>query len=146
MTLGSQHFLKGDYVKAREALERALGYREDPATRLLLAKALYGLGLYRESLAHAVPLYGRVPDREAAKVIALGHAGLKEWEAALVYLDKLMAEATEIPVLNLAAECHLALGRPEKALPLLERSLALVPGQPAVKALEEQARKRIEQR
>lgn len=146
VTLGSQHFLKGDYVKAREALERALGYREDPSARLLLAKALYGLGLYRESLAHAVPLYGRSPDREAAKVIALDHAGLKEWEAALVYLDKLMAEATEIPVLNLAAECHLALGRPEKALPLLERSLALVPGQPAVKALEEQARKRIEQR
>ncbi|MCK7489480.1 MAG: hypothetical protein MZU79_04015 [Anaerotruncus sp.] len=30
-----------------------------------------------------------------------------------------MAEATEVPVLNLAAECHLALGHPERALPLL---------------------------
>jgi GWxTD domain-containing protein len=144
--LGSQHFLKGDYAKARDDLERALEFREDASARLLLAKALYGMGLFRESLAHAVPLYERVPDRESAKVIALDHAGLKDWDAALVYLEKLMAEATEIPVLNLAAECHLALDRPERALPLLQKSLALVPDQPAVRALEEQARKRIELR
>ena len=57
-----------------------------------------------------------------------------------------MAEATEIPVLNLAAECHMALGHPERALPLLQRSLALAPDQPAVRALEEEAKKRIGQR
>ena len=144
--LGSQHFLKGDYGKAREVLEGAVALRDDPDARLLLAKALYGLGSYRESLDLAVPLYGRVPDRETAKVIALDHAALKEYEAALAYLDKLMSEAVEIPVLNLAAECLLALGRPDEARPLIEKSLALLPGQPAVKAMEEQARKRIDQR
>jgi GWxTD domain-containing protein len=140
--LGAQHFLAGDHGRAREALERSLRTRDDPDTRLMLAKSLFGLGLLSESLAQAVPLYERVPDRETAKVIALAYAGLKEWESALEYLEKIMAEATEVPVLNLAAECHLALGRPEKALPLLQRSLALAPDQPAVKELEEKARKR----
>ena len=144
--LGSQYFLTGDYGRARDALEKALQDKDDPAVRQLLAKTLYGLGLFRESLAQAVPLYERSPDREAAKVIALDYAGLKDWNSALVYLDKLMAEATEIPVLNLAAECQLALGHPDKALPLLQKSLSLMPDQPAVRTMEEQARKRINQR
>lgn len=142
--IGSQHFLKGDYGRARGVFEEILKGRDDPDTRLLLAKSLYGLGLYRESLIHATAVYERAPDREAAKVVALSHAGLKEWEAALSFLEKLLAEATEVPVLNLAAECHLALGRPDRALPLIERSLALVPDQPAARALLEQARKRID--
>jgi tetratricopeptide (TPR) repeat protein len=79
-------------------------------------------------------------------VAALAHAGLKDWNAALTYLDKLLAEATEVPVLNLAAECHLALGHPEKALPLIQKSLALAPDQPAVRAMEEQAKKRFDPR
>jgi tetratricopeptide (TPR) repeat protein len=144
--LGSQYFLTGDYGRARDALEKALHDKDDPAVRLLLAKTLYGLGLFQESLAQAVPLYELAPDREAAKVIALDYAGLKDWNSALVYLDKLMAEATEIPVLNLAAECQLALGHPDQALPLLRKSLALMPDQPAVRTMEEQARKRISQR
>jgi len=144
--LGSQYFLAGDYGRARGALEDALQAKDDPDTRLLLARSLFGLGLLRESLEQAVPLYERFPGRETAKVIALGHAGLKEWERALVYLEKIMAEATEVPVLNLAAECHLALGRPERALPLLQRSLALLPDQPAVKELEERTKKRIDTR
>lgn len=144
--LGSQFFLTGEYGRARDALEKTLKDRDDPAARLLLAKTLYGLGLFKESLAHAVPLYERAPDREAAKVIALDYAGLKDWNSALSHLEKLMAEATEVPVLNLAAECHLALDRPEKALPLLQKSLSLVPDQPAVKALEEKTRKRAGQK
>jgi hypothetical protein len=54
-----------------------------------------------------------------------------------------MAEATEIGVLNLAAECYLNLDRPEKALPLLRKSLSLLPGQPQVRDLEEKTRKRL---
>jgi GWxTD domain-containing protein len=144
--LGSQFFLTGEYGRARDALEKMLKARDDPAARLLLAKTLYGLGLFKESLAHAVYLYERAPDRETAKVIALDYAGLKDWNSALSYLEKLMAEATEVPILNLAAECHLALDRPEKALSLLQKSLSLVPDQPAVKALEEKTRKRAGQK
>lgn len=144
--LASQYFLIGDYERARDALEKTLKNKDDPAVRLLLAKTLYGLRLFKESLGHALPLYERAPDREAAKVIALDYAALKDWNSALTYLDKLMAEATEVPVLNLAAECLLALDRPEKALPLLQKSLSLVPDQPAVKALEEKTRKRAAQK
>jgi tetratricopeptide (TPR) repeat protein len=146
MVLGSQHFLKGEYGPARGFFERVLAGRDDPAARLMLAKSLYGLGLHKESLAHAAAVYERGGDREAAKVMALDQAGLKDWAAALTTLEKLMAGATEVSVLNLAAECHLALGRPEQALALLQRSLALVPDQPAARALEERARKRLDQR
>lgn len=141
--LASQHFMRGDYGSSRRTLESLLETRDDPDVRLLLAKSLYGLGLYKESLSHASAVYSRLGDRESAKVIALDHAGLKDWEAALTYLEKLMAEATEVPVLNLAAEAYLAVGRPERALPLIEKSLSLLPNQPAVKALEEKARKRF---
>lgn len=142
--LGSQYFLKGEYDRARDALERALAAREDPGARLLLAKALYGLGRHREALDQAGPLFERGGDREAAKVAALAHAGLKDWAAALTYLDKLLAEATEVPVLNLAAECHLALGHNDQALALIQRSLSLLPDQPALRTLEERAKKRPE--
>jgi tetratricopeptide (TPR) repeat protein len=145
-TLGGQYFLAGDYGRARETLERTLQAKDDPASRLLLAKSLYGLRLFRESLDQALPLYERAPDRETAKVIALDYAGLADWSAAVGYLEKLMAEATEVGVLNLAAECYLNLNRPEKALPLLEKSLSLVPGQPQAKELEEKARKRLGQK
>jgi GWxTD domain-containing protein len=144
--LGSQHFLKGEYAPARDLFERTLQGRDDPAARLLLAKSLYGLGLFQESLAQATAVYERGGDREAAKVVALAQAGLKDWAAALATLEKLMAEATEVSVLNLAAECHLALGHAEQALSLLQKSLSLAPDQPAARALEERARKRLDQR
>ena len=140
--LGGQYFLAGDYGRARAMLERSLQARDDPTARLLLAKTLYGLKLYRESLDQALPLYSKAPDREAGKVIALDYAGLSDWSSAVGYLEKLMSEATEVPVLNLAAECYINLNRPERALPLLEKSLSLVPGQPRAKELEEKARKR----
>ncbi|MCX6568917.1 MAG: GWxTD domain-containing protein [Candidatus Aminicenantes bacterium] len=143
--LGSQYFLSGDYEHARVTAEKVLRQKDDPDSRLLLAKSLYGLGRFKESLGSALPLYERAPDREAAKVIALDYAALKDWNSALTYLDKLMAEATEVPVLNLAAECLLALDRPDEALLLLQKSLSLVPDQPAIKALEEKTRKRAGQ-
>ena len=146
LVLGSQHFLKGEYGAAREDFEQVLRRRDDPAARLLLAKSLYGMGRYKESLAQATAVFDRGGDREAAKVMALDQAGLKDWTSALATLERLMAEATEVSVLNLAAECHLALGHPEKALPLLQKSLALAPDQPAARALEERARKRLDQR
>lgn len=146
MVLGTQYFLKGDYARSRDVLEQALRARDDPSARLLLAKSLSGLGLYKESLAHATAVHDRGGDRESAKVMALDQAGLKDWSAALATLEKLMAEATEVSVLNLAAECHMALGHPDRALPLLQKSLALAPDQPAVRAMEEEAKKRIGQR
>jgi tetratricopeptide (TPR) repeat protein len=78
--------------------------------------------------------------REAAKVLAAGYAALKDWASALGYLNKLLAEATEVSVLNLAGECQLNLGRPDQALPLLQKSLQLDPNQPTVKTLLEKAR------
>jgi len=141
--LGGQHYLAGDYAQARDVLERALDLKDDPGVRLLSAKAYLGLGLFRESLERAASLNERLPDREAVKVMAFSFAGLEDWSSALAHLERLMAEATEVPVLNLAAECHLALGRPEAALPLLEKSLAVLPDQPSIKELADKTRKRL---
>jgi GWxTD domain-containing protein len=138
--LGSEYFLSGRFDQARRLLEESLRFKDSPATRLLLAKTLYSLGRFRESLALAAPLYEATRDREAAKVAALGQAGLKDWTAALVYLDALLSQATEINVLNLAAECRLNLNQPEEALRLAEKSLQLDPGQPRLREMAEKAK------
>jgi GWxTD domain-containing protein len=139
--LATQDFMLRHYDRAASRLEQALALRDGPATRLLFAKTLYALDRFRDSLAAAGPLFEANGDREAAKVIALDLAGLKDWAGALGYLEKLLEGATEIGVLNLAGECLIELGRAPEAIPLLEKSLSLVPGQPAVRALLDRARK-----
>ncbi len=139
--LGSQHFMSGEYAAALDLFRRSLAMRDDPAIRLYLGKSLFALGRFRESLDELIPRYEAAPDRETAKVIALDHAGLKDWSSALVFLDRIMVEATEVAVLNLAAECHMNLGEPGKALPLIERSLALDPSQPLIREMGERAKK-----
>jgi tetratricopeptide (TPR) repeat protein len=89
------------------------------------------------------PVYESVEQRESGKLLAANYAALKEWNTALTYLEKLLAKATEISVLNLAAECYLNLDQPERALPLLRESLELNPAQPSIKDLEEQTQKQI---
>jgi GWxTD domain-containing protein len=144
--LASQYFMARKYEQAKGFLDRALEKRDEPKTRLLLAKTLYALGQFENSLTIIFPLYQATQDREAAKIIAVDYAGLKDWSAALIYLEKLMEEATEITVLNLAAECYLNNNQPEKALPLIRKSLQLNPNQAAIKELEKQAKKRLENR
>lgn len=143
--LGSELFLAGDHAGAEEVLRRGLALKEDAATRLLLAKALYGLGRHRESLDVAEPLR-EAGDREAAKVAALDRAALKDWTGALAILERLLEGATEIGVLNLAAECQVNLGRPDLALPLVRKSLSLSSDQPAMRALEERILKSPEKK
>jgi GWxTD domain-containing protein len=144
--LGSEYFLAGDYGQASNLLERAFRMKDDPETRLLLGRALFGLTRFRDSLDLLVPLHDASGDRQAAKVIALDFAGLKDWSSALVYLDKLLAGATEIGVLNLAGECRLNLGQADQALPLFQKSLSLDPAQAAIRALEEKARRALERK
>jgi GWxTD domain-containing protein len=140
-TLSSEYFLSGRYEKARELAGQSLGIKDEARTRILLARSLYGLGKYRDSLEAAIPAYEATKSREAAKTIAADYAGLKDWSSALTYLERLMAEATETSVLNLAAECYLNLNQPDRALPLLQKSLEIDPNQPSIKALEEKAKK-----
>ena len=44
----------------------------------------------------------------------------------------------------MAAECYLNLSEPEKALPLLQKSLKLDPNQARIKELEEKTKKHLE--
>jgi len=145
MTLGHQYFLAGDYQVALSVLEKVLGQAESPEARLLLARSFYGLKRFQEALESALAVYekssGGPYGRESAKVIALSYAGLKDWAGAVKYLEELLAEATEVSVLNLAAECYMNMGQPEKAGPLISKSLALVPDQPDVKELEKKIAK-----
>jgi len=132
--LASQHFLKGNYAEARKLLEDILARQPDDESRLLLAKTFYALGDYRQSLSLALAVYEKTRNREAGKVIALDYASLKDWKPALIYLEELLSEGTEVSVLNLAAEAHFNLGEKEKAVALLEKSLSLIPDQPEIKA------------
>ncbi|MDH4271479.1 MAG: tetratricopeptide repeat protein, partial [Candidatus Aminicenantes bacterium] len=143
--LGTEYFLTRQYEKALTLAERALELKDDPATRLLLAKVLFALARHQDSLAVLKPLEATGISGEAAKVFAADYAALKDWSSALVYLEKLLAEATELSVLNLAGECHLNLGRPGQALSLFQRSLEIDPEQPAVKAMAEKAREAVKQ-
>ncbi len=137
--LGTEYYLAKQYPKALESAEQALKLKPESRSRLLSAQAHLGLGRYQEALTAARPLAEAPGGREAAKIMAAAHAGLKDWTSAVAILEKLMAEATEASVLNLAGECYLRLGQPEKALPLLRKSLDIDPDQPAVKDLERNA-------
>lgn len=141
--LAAQSLLAGRYEDARAAASRALEMRDEPGIRLLLGKSLYALSDHRASLDVLAPLEAAA-DTETAKVIALNQAALKNWEAALVHLERLLSEASEIGVLNLAAECHLNLGRPDRALALARKSLGLLPDQPVMTALEARAVRLLE--
>jgi GWxTD domain-containing protein len=143
--LASQYFMTKQYDKARNLLRQNPRGRDDPKNRLLLAKTLYALQKFEDSLTVVFPVYQKTQEREAAKIISLNYVGLNDWGAALVYLEKLMQEAVELSVINLAAECYLKLDQPEKALPLLQKSLELSPDQPHIKKLEEEAKKRLNQ-
>jgi tetratricopeptide (TPR) repeat protein len=139
--LGSQYFMTGEYKQAKDSLQKALKMKNEPRIRLLLAKTLYALGKFQDSLTTVFPVYQGTQEREAAKIIALDYAGLKDWSSALVYLEKLMEQAAEVSVLNLAAECYLNLNQPEKALSLLQKSLELDPDQANIKELEKKTKK-----
>jgi GWxTD domain-containing protein len=143
VTLATEYFLTRQYEKALTMAGQALELKDEPDTRILSAKILYALGRPQDSLSALKPLEAAEISREAAKVIAADYAALKDWSSALVYLEKLLAEATELSVLNLAGECHLNLGRPDEALSFFQRSLEIDPDQPAVKALAEKAREAI---
>ncbi len=140
--LAGQHFLKGNYQEARKILEEILASRDEPESRLLLARTLLALGDYRGSLSAALTVYETKRDREAAKVIALDYARLKDWTSARGYVDGLLAEATEVSVLNLAAEVYQNLGEREQAIKFLEKSLSLLPDQPAIKSWLEDLKRR----
>jgi GWxTD domain-containing protein len=141
--LGSEYLAVGDFSRAKDALEQSLALKDAGPTRLLLAKALYGLKGFKDSLAMIAPVYEATRDREAAKVMALDYAGLEDWSSALVYLKDLLKQATELGVLNLAGECLIRLGRADEALPLLRKSLELDPRQDEARKLMDQAQKAI---
>ena len=141
--LATQCFMTQKYEEAQSYCEQAMKLKDEPSTRLLLAKVLYALQKYHESAKIVSPVYNSVEQRESGKVLAANYAALKNWTRALTYLEKLMAKAKEISVLNLAAECYINLNQPEKALPLLRESLALNPDQPSIKGLAEQTQKQI---
>lgn len=142
--LATQFFMTGNYPEARKLLERSLQKQDNPATRLLLAKVFYGLKDYETSLTHSLQVYEATSDREAAKVTAANYTAMKDWSKAIQYLEELLLYSTEISVLNQAAECYLELGQPDKALPLISKSLELDPNQETIKNMEERIKKILE--
>jgi GWxTD domain-containing protein len=144
--LATQSFMTQKYEQARSYLEHALRLKDDPEGRLLLGRVLFALQKPQESINLVSPIYEAVEQRESGKLLAANYAALEDWNTALTYLEKLLAKAREISVLNLAAECYVNLNQPEKALPLLRESLALNPSQPAIKELEERTKNQIQKK
>ena len=140
--IAAQHFLKGSYQETRKILEELLAVRDEAESRLLLARTLFAMGDYQNSLSAAMAVYERTRDRDAAKVAAMDYSKLKDWASAKVYVDALLAEATEVSVLNLAAEVYENLGEREQAIKYLERSLSLLPEQPAIRSWLDDLRKK----
>ena len=46
-----------------------------------------------------------------------------------------MKEASELDIINLAARCYIQLNQPEKARPLIQKSLSINPDQEQIKEL-----------
>ena len=139
--LASEYFLSQEYEKAQNYLEQILSIRDSSRPRLLLGQTLLAREKFADSIAVVLPVYQQTQSRETGKLLAANYARLKNWASALVYLEKLLETATELSVLNLAAECYVNLNQPEKALPLLQKSLDIDPNQPSIKELEEKIKK-----
>lgn len=108
---------------------------ESFSVKLLLAQTLLARKQYKDSLSVAVPVYEATQSREAAVIIASNYVGLEDWTSALIYLEKLLKQASDLNVLNLAAKCYLQLNKPEKAKPLLQKSLSIDPNQKDIQLL-----------
>ncbi|MFW6140068.1 MAG: GWxTD domain-containing protein [Acidobacteriota bacterium] len=139
--LASQHYRKGQYVKAEQMLEKILTETESQQAEILLAQTLLAMKRHRESLAIVKPIYEKTQSQKSAVVTASNYAGLQDWESALVYLEKLLKQSSDLDVLNLAAECYIKLNKPERALPLLKKSLNLDPNQEKIQQLINQIEK-----
>lgn len=139
--LASQYYLSHEYENAQNYLEQILNIRDSVQSRILLGQTLYAREKFADSIAVVLPVFQKTQDRETGKLLAANYARLKNWASALVYLEKLLETATELSVLNLAAECYVNLNQPEKALPLLQKSLELEPNQANIKKLEERIKK-----
>lgn len=139
--LASQYYLSQEYENAQNYLEQILNIRDSSRPRILLGQTLYARQKFADSIAIVLPVFQKTQDSETGKLLAANYARLKNWASALVYLEKLMESATELSVLNLAAECYINLNQPEKALPLLQKSLELDPNQASIKELEERIKK-----
>ncbi len=82
--VGLEYFQTRRYEEAFRAADWALKLKDEERARLLLARILYALGRFKESLAAARPVYEESRQREAAKILAASHAALKDWASALV--------------------------------------------------------------
>jgi GWxTD domain-containing protein len=149
--LASQLFAKNSYEEAASLLNAVLSEKDTPAARLLLGRTRFALEQYEEAVETVLPLYQASGDNDAGsdagsdagKILAASYAALEDWSSALVYLEWLLARSSEIGVLNQASECYIKLNLPDKAIPLLEKSLSLNPNQPAIKELLEKMRQTI---
>ncbi len=141
--LAFQYFLSQEYEKAQNYLEHILDIRDSVRPRLLLGQTFFARKKFADSIAVVLPVFQKTQDRKSGKLLAANYARLKNWASALVYLEKLLETATELSVLNLAAECYINLSQPEKALPLLQKSLDIDPNQIKIKELIEKIKRRI---
>ncbi len=139
--LGSQHLNAGDPGSARPLLESA--YNQAPGVApfaLAFARLLFEQKEYERLESILAPLSeAEKPVQEALLLLGRKRLDLKEWHPALAVHQKIIRHFGDIvAVWNDIGRCHLQLGERAEARRAWERSLALNPDQPQIRALLEE--------
>jgi len=138
LALGQQYMTRGQIAEAEGAFSRAVA-AGNPALIMAnwkLATALLYSRRADEALELLVPLapqYASEP--EVVEGLGLAHYMKKDFLEAVRYLEQAITlRPPESPLLNALGDSYQSLGEHDKAKEVFERSLALNPGQEAVKA------------
>ncbi len=138
LALGQQYMTRGRIAEAEAAFSRAVaaGNPNLVSANWKLATALLYSRKADEALDLLIPLatqYGSEP--EVVEGLGLAHYIKKDFPEAVRYLEQAITlRPPESPLLNALGDSYQSLGQTEKAKEVFERSLALNPGQEAVKA------------
>jgi GWxTD domain-containing protein len=144
--IGLQLFHLGRLAEAQTLLESAftrLPGSEDAAAAL--ARLYLARGAASEAVRTLAPFIGpdRTPKYETYVLAAQALRRARETEKAVLALERAVERfGVNAALMNLMGECLAELGRVPEALAAFERSLALSPDQPSVRASIEELKKR----
>ena len=144
--IGLQLFHLGRLAEAQTLLESAfarLPGSEDAAAAL--ARAYLGRGAASDAVRTLAPFIGpdRTPKYETYVLAAQALRRARETGSAVMALERAVERyGVNAALMNLMGECLADLGRVPEALAAFERSLALSPDQPSVRASIEELKKR----
>ncbi len=135
---GQQHMARGEIAEAETSFRRAVasGNPGLVMARFKLATVLLHSRKADEALELLLPLKDKLADEpEVVEGLGLAFYLKQEFAQAVPYLERgITLRPPEFSLLNALGDSYQSLGNKDKAKEIFERSLALNPGQEAVKA------------